>query len=82
MKREREEEMRSGRGTAPQIFFFDLNNLQGFTGILFILGVIGAFSIVFYVLFNKVIEKPVDFAKQRKLDREQKKASSTGKKTQ
>ena len=81
MKREREEEMRSGRGTAPQIFFFDLNNLQGFTGILFILGVIGAFSIVFYVLFNKVIEKPVDFAKQKKLDREQKKASSTGKKT-
>jgi hypothetical protein len=63
MKREREEEMRTGRGTAPQIFFFDLNNLQGFTGILFILGVIGAFSIVFYVLFNKVIEKPVDFAK-------------------
>ena len=63
MKREREEEMRSGRGTAPQIFFFDLNNLQGFTGILFILGVVAAFAIVFYVLIQRVIEKPVDFAK-------------------
>jgi hypothetical protein len=63
MKREREEEMRSGRGQAPQILFFDLNNLQGFTGILFILGVVAAFAVVFYVLINKVIEKPVDFAK-------------------
>jgi hypothetical protein len=80
MKREREEEMRSGRGTAPQIFFFDLNNLQGFTGILFILGVVAAFAVVFYALIQKVVEKPVDFNKQRKIEREQKKASN-GKKT-
>lgn len=80
MKREREEEMRSGRGTAPQIFFFDLNNLQGFTGILFILVVVAAFAVVFYALIQKVVEKPVDFNKQRKIEREQKKASN-GKKT-
>ena len=80
MKRLSEEELRQGRGQAPQIFFFDLNNLQGFTGIMFILAVVGAFGVVFYVLINKVIEKPVDFTKQKKYEREQKKAS--GNKTQ
>jgi uncharacterized protein YbcI len=63
MKREREEEMRSGRGQPMQILFFDLKNLQGFTGIIFILAVAAAFAVVFYVLINKVIEKPVDFTK-------------------
>ena len=55
--------MRSGRGQVMQIMFFDLKNLQGFTGILFILGVVAAFAVVFYVLLNRVIEKPIDFAK-------------------
>jgi len=30
---------------------------------MFIFAVVGAFGVVFYVLINKVIEKPVDFTK-------------------
>ena len=81
MKREREEEMRSGRGQAPSIFFVDLSTLSGFTGLLYVCGIIGFFGIIFYVLINKILAKPVDFNKQRKTDREQKK-TSTSKKSQ
>ena len=80
MKREREEEMR-GRGNAPSIFFMDLQNLTGFTALLYIGGIIGFFGIVFYFLINKIIEKPVDFNKQKRSERNQKKQSSSGKKS-
>lgn len=80
MKREREEEMR-GRGNAPSIFFMDLQNLTGFTALLYIGGIIGFFAIVFYALINKIIAKPIDFNKQRR-DKISQKKSSTGKKTQ
>ena len=81
MKREREEEMR-GRGNAPSIFFMDLQNLTGFTALLYIGGIIGFFGIVFYFLINKIMEKPVDFNKQKRSERMQKKQSSSGKKSQ
>jgi len=81
MKREREDEMR-GRGNAPSIFFMDLQNLTGFTALLYVAGIIGFFAIVFYALINKILAKPVDFNRERREKISQKKSSSTGKKTQ
>lgn len=82
MKREREEEMRSGRGQAPSIFFVDLSTVTGAAAALYIVGIIGFFGIIFYVLINKILAKPVDFTKQKKAERQSKKVSSTsGKKT-
>jgi hypothetical protein len=62
MKREKEEEMRSGRG-APSIFFFELSQMSTTIGLLYILGIIGFFAIIFWVLVNKIMTKPVDFTK-------------------
>ena len=81
MKREREEEMRSNRGNGPQIAFIDLQNMSAATAALYVLGIIGFFGVIFYVLINKIMVKPVDFAKQKRLDRATK-SSSTGKKQQ
>lgn len=80
MKREREEEMRTGRNGAPSIAFVDLANLSGAAGAAYVAAIIGFFVLVFYVLINKVFVKPVDFNKQRKVDRIQKKQSSTNNK--
>lgn len=65
MKREREEEMKSGRG-APSIFFFELSEMSTTMGLLYILGIIGFFAVIFWVLINKIVAKPVDFTTQRK----------------
>jgi len=81
MKREREEEMRSNRGNGPQIAFIDLQNMSAATAGLYVLGIIGFFGVIFYVLINKIMVKPVDFAKQKRLERATK-TSSTGKKQQ
>jgi len=62
MKREREEEMKTGRG-APSIFFFELSNMSTSTGLLYMVGILSVFGIVIYVLINKIIAKPVDFTK-------------------
>ena len=63
MKREREEEMRSGRGGSPQIAFMDLSKMSGAGAALYILVLVGALAGVFWVLANKILEKPVDFTK-------------------
>jgi|LauGreDrversion4_2_1035121.scaffolds.fasta_scaffold711972_1 hypothetical protein len=63
MKREREEEMRSGRGGATSIAFFDLSQMSGFAAAVYIGGIVAFFLIIFYVLINKVFNKPVDFNK-------------------
>jgi hypothetical protein len=60
MKREREEEMKAGRGT-PSIFFFDLASMSKSGGLLYIVGILGFFLIIFYVLITKLLAKPVDF---------------------
>jgi hypothetical protein len=60
MKREREEEMRNTRG-APSIFFVELTNMSNTVGILYMFGIIAFFGVIFYVLINKIINKPVDF---------------------
>jgi hypothetical protein len=74
MKREREEEFR-GRGNAPQIAFVDLSTLSGPTAALYILGIIGFFGVIFYVLINKILAKPVDFQKIKKQERATKRVS-------
>ena len=81
MKREREEEMRSNRGNGPQIAFVDLQSLSGATAALYVLGIIGFFGLIFYVLINKILVKPVDFTKQKRIERVTK-TSSQGKKQQ
>lgn len=70
MKREREEELRSGRGTAPSIFFVDLSSLSRGVQALYVLGLIGFFALIFYVLINKVFgSSNVNFNKQKKQER-------------
>lgn len=81
MKREREEEMRSGRSGTPSIFFVDLASLSGATAALYILVILAFFGLIFWVLVRKIMDKPVDFVKQKKLERQSKK-TSTGKKTE
>lgn len=60
MKREREEEMRNTRG-APSLFFVELSNISTTAGLLYMLGIVAFFGIIFYVLINKLLSKPVDF---------------------
>ena len=62
MKREREEELKAGRGT-PAIFFFDLASMSTTGGLFYILGIIAFFIIIFYVLAQKLLTKPVEFSK-------------------
>jgi len=78
MKREREEEMRNTRG-APSIFFMELSNMSTSIGLLYMLAIIAFFALIFYVLINKILNKPVDFTTQKKIERQSKKRS-TGKK--
>ncbi|CDW86402.1 UNKNOWN [Stylonychia lemnae] len=78
MKREREEEMRNTRG-APSIFFLELSNMSTSIGLLYMLAIIGFFGLIFYVLINQILNKPVDFTSQKKQERQHKKRS-TGKK--
>jgi hypothetical protein len=77
MKREREEEMKSGRGGAPSIFFFELSSMSTTMGLLYCLGIIGFFAVILWVLINKITAKPVDFTKQKKQERLSKKSSKT-----
>ena len=56
--------------------FIDLQSLSGFTAAVYILVIIGFFAIIFYVLINKIMAKPVDFNKQKRADKQQKKVSS------
>lgn len=60
MKREHEEEMRTGRG-APSLFFFELSNMSTTAGLIYMIGIIAFFGVIFYVLINKIMNKPVDF---------------------
>lgn len=76
MKREREEEMRSGRGQAPSIFFFELSDMGKGMAFIYILGIVGFFGVIFYVLINKLLNKPVDFTKQKKQEKGSKKSSN------
>jgi len=78
MKREREEEMRNTRG-APSIFFMELSSMSTSIGLLYMLAIIAFFALIFYVLINKILNKPVDFTTQKKIERQSKKRS-TGKK--
>ena len=68
MKREREEEMRNTRG-APSIFFLELDNISSTAGVLYMLGIIAFFGVIFYVLIGKILNKPADFGKLKKAER-------------
>jgi hypothetical protein len=69
MKREREDEMKSQRG-APQIAFIDLSSMSRTGSILYILGIIGFFLLIFYILSTKLFNKPVDFNKKKRDERQ------------
>mmetsp|Transcript_22091 Transcript_22091/g.16499 ORF Transcript_22091/g.16499 Transcript_22091/m.16499 type:complete len:81 (+) Transcript_22091:143-385(+) len=62
MKREREEELRASRGSAS-IAFFDLAHMSTTGKIAYIVGILGSFALIFYLLINKLLAKPVDFSK-------------------
>lgn len=76
MKREREEEMRTQKGSV-NIGFFDLNNMSTQASLLYVGGLVCFFGIIFYILVNKLLNKPVDFSKKKRVEREQKKSSKT-----
>ena len=61
MKREREEEMRTNSRGAPSIFFFELTNMSTTVGLIYMLAIIAFFGLIFYLLINKILNKPVDF---------------------
>lgn len=74
MKREREEEMKNTRN-APSLFFFEFTNMSTSTGLLYMLSIIAFFGVIFYVLIQKLMNKPVDFTKQKKSERLNKRSS-------
>ena len=78
MKREREEEMKSARGGSLNIFFFDLASMSTSMSIVYLLGIMAFFGIIFWILIKKIMTKPVDFTKQKRSERQQKKASKSG----
>jgi hypothetical protein len=65
MKREREEEMKNTRN-APSLFFFEFTNMSTTAGLVYMLSIVAFFGIIFYVLINKLLNKPVDFNQKRK----------------
>jgi hypothetical protein len=65
MKREREEEMKTQRGSM-QFFFYDISNMSASTTLLYVAGIVGFFAVIFYTLITKLFNKPVDFAKQKR----------------
>ena len=68
MKRDKEEELRASRGSAS-IAFFDLANMSTAGKLMYLLGILGFFGFIFYVLINKLLVKPVDFTKQKRTER-------------
>mmetsp|Transcript_44677 Transcript_44677/g.43288 ORF Transcript_44677/g.43288 Transcript_44677/m.43288 type:complete len:87 (+) Transcript_44677:436-696(+) len=68
MKREREEELRASRGSAS-IAFFDLAHMSTTGKLMYLVGILGFFVLIFYVLINKLLVKPVDFNKQKRSER-------------
>ncbi len=74
MKREREEEMKNTRG-APSLFFFEFTNMSTSAGLLYMVGIIAFFGVIFYVLIQKIMNKPVDFNQKKKVERQQKRGS-------
>lgn len=76
MKREKEEELKSQRGSVS-FFFYDLGHMSAATKLLYLAGIIGFFVLIFYILMNKLVNKPVDFTKQKRQEKLQKKSSKT-----
>ena len=56
--------------------------MSGAGAALYILVILGFFGLIFYVLINKIMIKPVEFTKQKKQERQTKKQSTGGKKEQ
>ena len=71
MKREREEELKTQRGGAS-LFFYDLSSMSGPTGLIYVAAIVAFFGIIFYVLIQKLLSKPIDFQKQKREEREEK----------
>lgn len=65
MKREKEEELKNQRGSV-NFFFYDLQNMSSATKLLYVAGIVGFFFLIFYILMNKLVNKPVDFTKQKR----------------
>ena len=65
MKRENEEEARAQRGTV-NLGFYDLSNMSSSASLLYVGGLMAFFGIIFYILINKLLNKPVDFSKKRR----------------
>jgi hypothetical protein len=60
MKREKEEELRSQRGSMS-IGFFNISNMSATMSLIYVAAIIGFFGLIFYVLITKLMAKPVDF---------------------
>jgi hypothetical protein len=60
------------------LFFFDLSTMSGSTGLLYVGAIVAFFGIIFYVLIQKLLSKPIDFSKQKKEEKSAKKVSGFG----
>lgn len=74
MKREKEDEMKNQRG-GVSILFTDLGNMSTATSLLYVGAIVVFFVLIFYILLNKLVNKPVDFTKQKRNEKLQKKSS-------
>lgn len=65
MKREKEEEMRSQKGSLS-IGFMNMSEMSKTMSLIYVVGIISFFGLIFYVLTKKLFNKPVDFSKQKR----------------
>ena len=79
MQEDAEREMQADR-QKTSIAFYDLNEMSSLASLGYVAGIIGVFSIILYVLIQKVVSPPVDFTKQKRMERMAKRESGSAKK--
>jgi len=52
--------------------------MSGSTGLLYVAAILCFFGLIFYVLMQKLLNKPVDFTKQKRIEKVVKKSSNVG----
>lgn len=65
MKREKEEEMRSQKGSLS-IGFMNMSEMSKTMSLIYIVAIVAFFGLIFYVLTKKLFNKQVDFSKQKR----------------
>ena len=80
LKRAKDAELLLAESQGPQVFGKPVNQMGSTFKLVYMVGIIAIFCLIFYVLMNKLLHKEVSFSKQKRILREQKRAAS-GKKS-